>query len=274
MDDSAELTVVKLEVEAEADYPTEKNRRAFGPVERATIKSTPAGMARITGTLPEDIQLPSLVTPCNMKVGDEAKSFTITLTVGGETFNMPISVIHPSQECEVVSVLPLTPADWVDLRADPLVPQKAGAAGKIKVRLKPDYVSFKHISLIEGFAPATGVWGCCLDEVLYPPGSLDHGTEAGGADNYHGKGDEVEEDNTLPYDKVAFWVHQSQDFPCEGGGFTLAIPWKWYAENLPGIHDWRTAMQVIRIMPNGTVTISKNGATIRREIGGRQEWAE
>ena len=187
---------------------------------------------------------------------------------------MPISVLHPSQECEVVSVLPLTPSDWAVLKADPLAPNRAGAAGKIKVRVKPDHVSFKNVFMIEGTALATGIWGCCLNSTLYPPGVLDHGVEAGGSDNYHGQGAQIGEDNTLDYDRVAFWAHADQDFPCEGGGFTLNIPWKWYALGCVGIHDWRTAPQIIHIFPNGTVTISKNGATIRREIGGRQEWAE
>ena len=40
------------------------------------------------------------------------------------------------------------------------------------------------------------------------------------------------------------------------------------------VHVYSHSPQVFTITPNGTVTISKNGATIRREIGGRQEWAE
>ena len=187
-----------------------------------------------------------------------------------ESLPLPFSVLEPSG-VEVVEVRPLSPQDWIELDEEPLLNGQAGVAANIDVRVLPSYVSFKKINLLEGMCPAVSVWGCCAN-TDYFPANMTHDGIAGGSETYAEEGTSVNSQNMLNSDKVAFWPPTRLAFPCEPGGFTFNIPWKWYADGRPRLHDWMVVPQIMTVHSNGTVTISKNGVTITRTKAGNMSW--
>ncbi len=111
------------------------------------------------------------------------------------------------------------------------------------------------------------IWGCCTNQTAFPPDKIAHGVNAGGDETLHGVGKSITEDNLLEDDRVAVET-PFVGFPPDPGGFTLNIPWKWYAGMRGESRDWMTVLQVVTISADGRVTITKNGGVVSRASDG------
>lgn len=269
----ATATSVRLQMEAVSTFPSNRARHVFGPLEKSRFKVFPDSLRpnlAITGTVPYDGHLDTVKLTASAK----AATFDLVAECGEGKITLPFSVIGPSAKIEGLFAEPFSSQDWEDIEEAPLSSQEGGVAGRIWVRVLPSYVSFQHIRMIEGTAPATLTWGCCTNHVQFPPDRISHGEVSGGSSSYAQSGTEISKDNLLGPDRVAFWPPSELELPCGGGGYTLDIPWKWYADK-PGVtdlHDWMTVRQEMKIESDGASEVRKNGIVIRREIGGNLTW--
>ena len=266
---TAKLTSVKLAMEAVYTFPTNRARHVFGPMEESLFKFTPdalAGEVSLEGDVPEHGNRGGQ----RLTLGDSASTFSIVARCGMQSLTLPFSVLEPAG-VEVIDVRPLSIDDWGILKEDPLLNGQAGVAANIDVRVLPNHVSFRRINLLEGYAPAESIWGCCTNTTYFPCGIVHDGI-AGGSETYVEEGAYVNAENMLEPDRVAFWPPSSLEFPCDPGGYTFNIPWKWYADGRPRLHDWMVVPQVMTVHSNGDVSISKNGVTITRTKTGGMTW--
>ncbi len=96
----------------------------------------------------------------------------VVIALAGET------KVEPSTQVLGMPAEQFSGLDWDIVEACSLGESEAGVAGRIWVRVLPNYVSFQHIRLLEGFAPAESIWGCCTNQTLFPREQICHGEEA------------------------------------------------------------------------------------------------
>lgn len=256
----AHLTSVQLALEAVSHFPTNRAHHIFGPAEKTTVRFAPSAL-----TSEGCIEVPSTflgtVNDLDIRVPNDVSSSRLVVRCKNQTRNLPLKVIRPTQ-AHVIGVRSYTHQDW--LRELGSFPPNCfvGVGAFIDVQIYPLTVSFQNICILERTTPATNIWGCCTNQMLFPLESIGHGQEEGGVELPHVNGAQISEGNLASSDNIAFWV-LGLNIPCEGGGWTINIPWQWYTGIEP-VHDWMIVPQKMTILPNGTAILQKHNVTIQR----------
>ena len=229
-DASGLMDIVKYRVEADANWPSNKIRHVFGPLEtfKAIIDNGP------------EFGFRAPLTP-----GESEVSFDYN----GSTCTFPIRVIPPNGVTGTLRAYDLECSG-----------SGIGAGFFADVQVLPTYVSFAtNLRIMEEVSSMSGQWGCFLNNwTHYPPAQFAHTVERG-ACNPH---------KILPENKVEGFDHARVmflDIPNENGGYALDITLKWGIEGGPYDYDAGRVLQTTTIQTDGTVTVSKFGITARRK---------
>ena len=233
-DSSGLLEVVRYRVEAKANWPSNRVRHVFGPLEKfmATIENGPSF----------DFDAPLAPGVCNM-----------SFDYNGSTCTFPIRVIPPS------GVAGFWRANDLECSGSTI-----GAGFYADVQVLPTYVSFKDLWIMEDEAGVSSRWGCFENLILYPHEQFAH-TPARGAGNPFKVGAE---------NKVECFDHAWTilgGLPSRNGGFSLDIPLKWGINGGPCDYNAGHVLQTTSVQTNGNVTISKFGITRGRKPYGLYE---
>ena len=227
---SGTLDVVKYRVEADANWPSNKVRHFFGPLEtfKAIIENGPK--------FPFNAPL----TP------DE---YNMSFDYNGSTCTFPIRVIAPKG---VAGTLRFYDSDSFS--------GLIGSGFTAYVQVLPTYVSFVYgLRIMEDEAGMSGKWGCFKNySSQYPPEKFAH-TVANGALNPL---------RILSENRVEGYDHartELSNLPIEDGGYYMDIPLKWGVDGGPYTHDAGHVVQTVSVQTNGTVSVSKFGITARRK---------
>ena len=254
------VDVVKIRVEAEADWPSNKVRHVFGPKERFAITSTPqvalsvepGSLARVTGN--------TVTAP------DRATPFSVTVSTSGHSRSASFHCIAPTALRGGNPRLP----QGAEFGNNGIYDYPAGYAAvvmHIDTWLEPSYVSFEHLRLYEGFANPSNRQGWYLDTDEFPDSAIRH-------DETNGASQDPATDfisitsgnNTHNGDFAGAMIGYSDEF-CDGA-FQLAIPLKWYAIEGGATNSLPTNLQSVWVYTNGTMRVQKNGVTWERTIDG------
>ena len=228
------IDVVKIRVEAEADWPSNKVRHVFGPGEIVKIHQFSQREFLTQSVVPYE---PGLHTLC--------------VNYAGNTVNINIEVLAPQWPFRYEYGGAMSDADWMFNQMSPLCQGVPGVGFKLKSFVLPDYVSFSQIEIVEGAAKMLGAIG--FFEAYENDVRFNH-TESNGAMRVI----RVEKVNNQVGD-VDFVGFQLNEMPSEAGCFYWSIPNKWGI--IGGPHDklLGTVDQEFFVNADGTCTISKGG---------------
>ena len=261
------VDVVKIRVEAEADWPSNKVRHVFGPKERFAITSAPqvslsvesGSFARVTGN--------TVIAP------DRACSFAVVATVGEASATLPFECIAPTALCGG-NPRTWTLEEWEDRQIAPFEPGEAGVFFHIDTWLEPLYVSYSHVRVYEEVAPPINREGWYEDTQLFPDSVIGHTVEAGASTNgalYFAS--IADSDNKTQYgDYVGAYIMTTNEF--NYGSYQYLIPTKWYAQDGLITNSLPSVLQTAWIETNGTMRASKFGITWERSIDGYEHQVE
>ena len=229
-DVSGLLEVVRYRVEAVADWPSNKVRHVFEPMETFKV---------IVENGPEFI----FNAPLTPGVSN------VSFDYNGSTCTFPIRVIPPSGIAGTLRSYDSSCSGGT-----------IGAGFTAYLQVLPAYVSFANkLRIMEDVAPMSGRWGCFLNNWPHYPSSQFAHTEERGAWNPL----KISSEN-----KVEGFDHARTtfaDIPSENGGYMLDIPLKWGIEGGPYSYDAGHVLQTTSIQTDGTVTVSKFGITAMRK---------
>ena len=238
----ARLTAVKIRVVADSDFPSNKVRHVFGPLELFDVETMPSGWGR-SGVL----------------TSFDAGTDVVNLLICNRQYPVQIEVLHPDATLHGEFVRDMTAADWTANGRDPLVASVVGAGFVAKWFLTPLHVSFSSLGVQEGCAPMSAAWGCFTNQVDYPPSVYAHTPRNGaGSEACVGAGNLV---GDVDYVGVQLGVP-----PVSNGGFPLVIPCTWGVYGGPYSHDFQSLVQNVSVTSNGTTTISKKDLSTTRSI--------
>ncbi len=258
--DSKSLTVGQVKVDAVSDFPTNKTRHVYGPLEEVNLSIVPQQLfasTTMTGTIPYNGALTQTPTNYFMRVCNRRKNFSLTVRhVNGETILLPFSVIEPNRQLRGVNCGALPSEYWPSHARYP-VPQigDIGVVLQYKTYLEPSYVSFHCLNVEELFAPAVNVQGC-FTNVSHR--LLDHGSAAGAGQHCR-----VEEDNLVGFDCAGYFDEYNQ-LDGEEGEFTVNIPMIWYTYDELMTNTLETISQKIKVFSSGDMLVRKKGFWARR----------
>ena len=256
------IDVVKIRVEAEADWPSNKVRHVFGPGERFSIVST--GMiflnANMNGVNVDGNRIVTPEAPGSFFVDVSHNDFRSTLT---------FSCVGPTKLIGK-NPRPLESHEWLSLGIYPFSVNEAGVIMYIETVVEPSFVSFKHIRLYEGFALPTAREGWYLDKTKFPDSFLQHDGDAGqGSGTYSGSEGVLDIGNkTENGDFVGGWIGTSSGYT--NGSYQLAIPLKWFVEGGSITNNMLPNVQKVSVFSNGSMRVEKNGIVWERSLDGRE----
>ena len=247
-----EMTAVRVEVEAEAVWPENKNRHVFGPRERAKIKQSPSEPKVYFAQL-----LPNgggvMANGNEWQYTAPAPSSAMIYRIngfcdGGGAFSMYMKTLTP------------TGYSVFEIRTNCF--SSAGQSGVflmlMKMRLNPLTVSFENLELIKIPRVATNAVGYYAQESKKH--LLDHGK--------HGAGNWVEVAiSNLCFDTVQMGIN---DPPwLSGGSFTWPIPNAWrVSECEEMLNQFINTDQTFILEPNGDSRVRKFGFIGEKKISG------
>lgn len=255
------LQVVKIKVEADADWPSNKVRHVFGPKERFTITTTPHMplYAETNGYAVVSNDETTVTAP------DRAGPFTVYLSPDRQRYGLSFNCLAPTM---------LKGGDPRNLSGNELrergIPLTAAyVAMHIDTWLEPLYVSFQHIRIYEGYAPPINRTGWYQDIVEFPDEVLEHNHAAGaGSGDINGSVGVVETGNrTENGDLVGSYVGGAP--PYYDGSYQLSIPVYWFTEGGGVTNRLPDSVQTMQIYSNGTMRANKNGVTWEQPLGGQ-----
>ena len=258
------LQVIKIKVEAEADWPSNKVRHVFGPKERFTITTTPHVSLHAESN--------SYVTVSNDETTviapDRAGPFSVAAFLGTTTNNLLFNCIAPTL-LKGESPRNLAENEWGELGLPRLAADDIYVVMHIDTRLEPLNVSFKHVRIYEGYAPPINRTGWYLDTVRYPDEDLEHGAEAGAGSGANNDNVGITETGNLTEngDLAAAFITNTNVY--YNGSYQLSIPVYWFAEEGTVTNRLSDNVQTIQVYANGTMRISKNGVTWEQPLGGQ-----
>jgi hypothetical protein len=252
MESEDEMTAVRVEVEAKADWPENKNRHVFGPAEIAIIKQSPSEPKVYFAQL-----LPNgggVMTNGNeWQYTAPAPSSAMIYRIngfcdGGGVFSMYMKTLTP------------TGYSVFEIRTNCFssAGQSGGFLMLMKMRLNPLTVSFENLELIEIPRVATNAVGYYAQESKTH--LLDHGR--------HGAGNWVEVAiSNLCFDTVQMGIN---DPPwLSGGSFTWPIPNAWrVSECEEMLNQFINTDQTFILEPNGDSRVRKFGFIGEKKISG------
>jgi len=262
---SVPFRVVRVRVEAEADWPSNKVRHVFGPKERFTITTTPH--------VPLHVESNSYVIVSNDATTvispDRSGPFTVYLSHGSRFYGLSFNCIAPTL---LKGGNPRELNDYELVQHD--VPQfnvgDAGVAMHIDTWLEPLFVSFQNVSIYEGYAPPIKRNGWYQDTNAFTIAWLEHGDAAGAFSNY------AEVSSTENFidggDVVAALMIPTNTY--YNGSYQLSIPLYWFAKDGFVTNRLPDNVQCIQVYSNGTMRISKNGITWERCLDGTSHKVE
>ena len=234
------LQVVKIRVEAVADWPSNKVRHVFGPMEQFRIVCEPSGM-NLTAVAPID-----------------PGCYSCSIGCGELQCDVQYNVISPTA-IRFEFVRDMTEADWMDAGRPALGDDDVGVGFVSSMFLEPSTVSFANIFVQEGTAPMFPKSGCFLDEDTYNPELFSH-TVSNGAETPVAVGD---------FNKIGdvdYAALRLEAVPASNGTYMVIIPVSWGAAGGPFDHALGNVIQSFSVDSNGTTTVSKGGITRTRSI--------
>ncbi len=223
--ESASVTAAEILIEAEANFPTNKHRHVFGPAEMVSYSINPPGVSfTLQGNVPAQGEHDHLQGRIGMPFC--ASQFSLMAVNGDTSLSLPFTVIEPEADLSIDSVTLPSEDDWKNvMNASPLKEGDIGSVFHVNMTLKPSYVSFDALGIMELYAAATNVQGFFTNAVFH--GHLDHDTEAGAF-----RPISVNEDNTVGTgDNVLFTLNNALLPYLRHGTFKLEIPVVWYVED-------------------------------------------
>ena len=264
------VDVVKIRVEAEADWPSNKVRHVFGPKELFEILQTPQSPA-LSYSVDEGGS--AFASDSGCMAPDVPGPFEIMFSANGCVGSLSFTCIAPT-ELHGSSPRPLTSDEWESLDIAPLQACEMGVAAHIETRVLPDYVSFAHIRLFEGVVLPSDRQGWYQDVGKFPDSMIAHDFQSGASRDPGVEYSAVDEffNRTLGGDFIAAFVGPTNG--CMNGSYTLRIPLKWYVANSLVTNSLPDNVQTIQAFANGTMRINKNGVTWERSLDGNEHLVE
>ena len=258
---TASLQAVKIRVEAEASWPSNRVRHVFGPKERFTITSNPQVELSVAAGSFASVSNTTVTAP------DRGGAFQVYASFGGLLHSLSFGCIVPTA-LRGGTPRELLLHEWHTIVGQPLSVGEAGVAMHIDTWLEPSYVSFSHLRLYEGYAPTINRTGWCLNYEAFPEQFFQHGIEAGaGSGTLNGSAGISDIGNlSLNGDYVASILGSWTSYL--DGSYQLAIPLKWFAVDGAVTNSLPVNMQTVWVFSNGTMRIQKNGVTWERDIDG------
>ena len=250
------LTVVELEIEAVTTRPTNRHRHVFGPKEQFTITTNPS--VELFCSLLDGIEISGNMVTAPDRPGE----FSVWFTVDGAVCTCDFNCIGPTS-LHGKEPRPFTTNEWVKVGGHPLSIGCPGVDMHIDTWLEPTYVSFKNLSLYEGYAPAINRQGWYYDVVAFPDDELDHGVPQGA---YSPVWILAVDNMTESGDLVAGWMAPSSAYT--NGSYQVAIPLYWYVDGCDYTNSLPDNLQTTWIFSNGTMRVSKNGCAMERTTNG------
>jgi hypothetical protein len=231
------LQVVKIRVEAEALWPSNRVRHVFGVNEEFHVISDPGGVV--------------LSTNASEVVGDH----NIGILIGGIAATVSITTIAPQSNVNFTWMRTMTGVDWMQKGWQVLCDGDGvpGAGFMASRRLNPSHVSFMNIYVMEGLAPMSDRGGCFENEIDYPPADYAHGTNAGA--NWPIMVSAIE--NIIDGEDCA--AVQLGVPPDTNGMYSLHIPMYWGLDAGSCTNQFATVHQHVFADTNGLVRVSKEG---------------
>ena len=251
-----EMTAVRVEVIADADWPENKNRHVFGPQEIISVRINPDGIPNSTLEIGGN-----LITGSSFShvAYDEPTNLFAKVSIRGSIFGFDISTVAP-ERLEAIACREFSDSDWRSKIGG--VPRIGDVAVGMVVdlRLLPDYVSFKNVFLQEGECEATNAEGFFVKNSV---ALLPHGPDEG----------------ALTEVKVSdFQNYAGQDFAAvdfgfipirlEEGNFQYNITNYWYVKSSGDVATRKNLLtiesQKYFLDINGTLSVEKYGCKIQR----------
>ena len=253
------LQVVKVKVEAEANWPSNKVRHVFGPKERFTITTTPH--------MPVYVETNSYAIVSNdqttVTAPDRNGPFTVYLSPDTQRYGLSFNCLAPTM------LKGENPRNLYgnELRQLGIPLTAACAAMHIDTRLEPLNVSFQHIRIYEGYAPPINRTGWYQDIGAFPDDRLEHGQAAGAGSGANGQNEGVTTAGNLTEngDFVASYIGDGN--PYYDGSYQLSIPVYWFADGGSITNRLSDSVQTMQIYSNGTMRVNKNGVTWEQPLG-------
>ena len=252
LESSCSITVVKMTVTANADYPDGyKHRHIFGVCEQVRYETDPL-MTSLTWQLSEDatwVETRSVDSRlCWMP--DYATTVALTVSGGNESFSINVSCVVPS---------------GIDARPYAIrsISGEKGRAGDIgmlmKFTLMPTNVSFAGFRVSERPSDVGTHTGYFADPSL--SNMWYHTTENGA-----GTWDTVRSDSNYYAEDLAYIGYCEPSW--SAGEMSWEIPNAWLPSasyfQVLSARTFLTAYQTFSITANGTVTVGKHGNTVTR----------
>jgi len=252
------VTVAEILIEAESDFPTNKHRHVLGPAEGVKYSINPPGVGfTLQGNVPfrgmHDYLQGRIVMPfC-------ASQFTMEAVNGSTSLSLPFTVIEPEANPSIDSVVLPSEEDWARvMNAAPLHEGDIGSVFHVNMSLKPSYVSFGALGIMELYAAATDVQGFFTNAVFN--GHIDHNTNAGAFRDIS-----VNDDNSVGTGDNVFFALDNAFLPyLQYGTFKLEIPVVWYVRNDSVTNSLAVFEARNTVYHNADVTVSKYSISVTR----------
>ena len=273
-----EMTAVRVEVEAEAVWPENKNRHVFGPREKAKIKQYPskpelkfAKFLRYGGSVLQPSQ-----GDWEIENGRKDDSYTVEGACEEDDsfeFVMNFSVVEPisiraeNEHCMTEAEINLFNAQQGFHQIPALKAGFAGVLMKVDLYLEPNYVSFSKLKVFEGYAPTSNRQGWYEDYNFFPEELMRHGTPNLPIEKYMLSASGIDESNEIIGGDIAGgWIGSLERY--YGGSYELNIPVYWFVveDDLSAPKLFTTCVQKTYIYENGKMRIEKFGKAVERSL--------
>ena len=247
-----EMTAVRVEVEAEADWPENKNRHVFGPAETAIIKQSPS----------EPKVYFAQLLPNGGGVMANGNEWQYTAPAPSSAMIYQINGFCDEGGAFSMYMKTLVPIGYSVIEIQTNCFSSAGQSGGflmfMKMRLNPLTVSFENLELIEIPRVATNAVGYYAQESKKH--LLDHGK--------HGAGNWVEVAiSNLCFDTVQMGINAPPWL--SGGSFTWPIPNAWrVSECEEMLNQFINTDQTFILESNGDSRVRKFGFIGEKKISG------
>ena len=229
------IDVVKIRVEAEADWPSNKVRHVFGPGENIIVKFFSDSEREVEKIAPF-----------------EPGYYTYNIPYNQFVIPLQIKVIAPEWPMRFELEGIMSSGDWLINNMLPLNSGDLGVGIRLKSFLIPDYVSFSHIAVMEDCANMRGEIGCFEDL------RFDHTVQNGALRDV---GVESVSNQVGGVDFAAF---QLNEIPKERSSCFWDIPIKWGPIGGPYDNLLGFCRQEFHVEIDGTCTIVKGGISVSR----------
>ena len=254
-----ELRVVKLRVEADANFPSNKVRHVFGPYETFTIHQEPSGFF----TFSPGSQGHATINGNVVKAPHLAERFTVTASSSYGSTTLMFNSIEPT---EIVAIDCEASAGevWTENGQSAPMPGEVAVGMVTRRRLLPDHVSFEHLYVEEGECPVSGVWGVFRG---FKEALGDHDASAGAW-----RAGKVEVGNLIDDDFSGICFSAAFSDSISAGGFQYNVPNFWHVRNgsslIGGRHYFCTTPGVFRLYDNGDFSINRFDCSVLRGTNG------